>query len=71
MQLLSMAITLENHGYSGNWNDGCVQVHEDKSRSLGTTQDEVLEVVQVLEICHSVATAWEGARYLGLGADPA
>lgn len=66
VQLLSMAITLENHGYSGNWNDGCIQAHEDKSRALGTTEAEVLEVVQVLEICHSVTTAWEGAACLGL-----
>lgn len=66
VQLLSMAITLENHGYSNNWNDGCVQVHEDKARALGTTQEEVLEVVQVLEVCHSVTTAWQGARCLGL-----
>lgn len=66
VQLLSMAITLENHGYSNNWNDGCVQVHEDKSRALGTTEAEILEVVQILEVCHSVVTAWQGARRLGL-----
>lgn len=70
VQLLSMAVTLENHGYSGNWNDGCIQVHEDKSRALGTSEEEVLEVVQILEICHSVTTAWEGARCLGLGGAP-
>jgi alkylhydroperoxidase/carboxymuconolactone decarboxylase family protein YurZ len=67
VQLLSLAITLKNHGYSNNWNDGCIQVHEDKSRALGTTDEEVLEVVQIFEICHSITTAWEGARFLGLG----
>lgn len=66
VQLLSMAITLANHGYSGNWNDGCIQVHEDKSRALGTTDAEVLEVVQILEVCQSVTTVSHGARVLGL-----
>lgn len=68
VQLLSMAITLENHGYSNNWNDGCVQVHEDKARALGTTEAEILEVVQILEVCHSVTTAWQGAKCMGLEA---
>jgi alkylhydroperoxidase/carboxymuconolactone decarboxylase family protein YurZ len=67
VQLLSMAITLRNHRYSNNANDGCIQVHEDKSRALGTTEAEVLEVVQIFEICDSVTTAWEGATILGLG----
>ena len=31
------------------------------------TEEEVLEVIQILEICHSVTTAWEGATLLGLG----
>ena len=68
VQLLSMAITLKNHGYSNNWNDGCIQVHEDKSRALGTTDEEVLEVVQIFELCNSVTTAWEGSQLLELGA---
>jgi alkylhydroperoxidase/carboxymuconolactone decarboxylase family protein YurZ len=64
VQLLSMAITLKNHGYSGNWNDGCIEVHEAKTRALGTGSDEVLEVVQILELCDSMTTAWEAASLL-------
>lgn len=66
IQLLSMALTLANHRYSENCNDGCIQVHEDKARSLGASQDEILEIVQILEVCDSVTTAWEGSTLLGL-----
>jgi alkylhydroperoxidase/carboxymuconolactone decarboxylase family protein YurZ len=66
IQLLSMALTLANHRYSDNCNDGCIQVHEDKARSLGATQDEILEVVQILEVCDSITTAWEGTTVLDL-----
>jgi len=66
VQLLSMAITLKNHGYSANFNDGCIEVHENKTRALGTSEAEVLEVVQIMELCDSMTTAWEGAELLGL-----
>ena len=66
MQLLSLAITMKNHGYSNNWNDGCIQVHEDKARALGAGAEEVLEVVQILELCDSMTTAWEGATLLDI-----
>ena len=66
VQLLSMAITLKNHGYSDNWNDGCIQVHEDKARALGAGSEEVLEVVQIMELCDSMTTAWEGATLLDI-----
>lgn len=66
IQLLSMAITLMNHRYSGNWNDGCIGVHEAKARSLGASAREVLEVVQILELCESERTAWEATQALDL-----
>ncbi|MBX3513853.1 MAG: carboxymuconolactone decarboxylase family protein [Xanthobacteraceae bacterium] len=66
VQLISMAITLKNHRYSNNWNDGCIQVHEDKSRALGTTPQQILEVVQILEICDSLFTAYQGQTLLEL-----
>jgi alkylhydroperoxidase/carboxymuconolactone decarboxylase family protein YurZ len=66
VQLLSMAITLKNHGYSDNWNDGCIEVHEAKTRSLGTTDAEILEVVQIMELCDSMTTAWQGRNLLDL-----
>lgn len=66
VQLLSMAITLKNHRYSGNWNDGCIEVHEDKARGLGASAEEVLEVVQIMELCDSMTTAWEGLALLEL-----
>ncbi|MBK7471621.1 MAG: hypothetical protein IPI73_14390 [Betaproteobacteria bacterium] len=65
VQLLSMAITLKNHGYSDNWNDGCIQVHETR-RARGAGSAEVLEVVQIMELCDSMTTAWEGATLLDL-----
>lgn len=61
-----MAITLMNHRYSGNWNDGCIGVHEAKARSLGASAREVLEVVQILELCESERTAWEATQALDL-----
>jgi alkylhydroperoxidase/carboxymuconolactone decarboxylase family protein YurZ len=67
VQLLSMAITLKNHGYSDNWNDGCIEVHEAKTRSLGTTDAEIVEVVQIMELCDSMTTAWQGRNLLDLG----
>ncbi len=66
VQLISMAITLKNHRYSDNWNDGCIQVHEDKSRALGTTPQQILEVVQILEMCDSLFTAYQGRTLLDL-----
>lgn len=66
IQLLSMAVTLMNHRYSGNWNDGCIGVHEAKARSLGASAREVLEVVQILELCESERTAWEATQALDL-----
>lgn len=60
VQLLSFAVTLANHGYSGNFNDGCIHVHEDKARAKGAGSEEILEIVQILELCASVVTAWEG-----------
>ncbi|MCC7348512.1 MAG: hypothetical protein IT538_14055, partial [Variibacter sp.] len=73
VQLLSMAITLKNHGSSDNWNDGCIQVHEDRTRALGSSAEEILEVVQIMELCDSMTTAWEGLTLLdiGAGASPA
>ena len=66
IQILSMAITLMNHRYSGNWNDGCIAVHEAKARSLGASAREVLEVVQILELCESARTVWEASQALDL-----
>ncbi|MBX3453623.1 carboxymuconolactone decarboxylase family protein [Ferrovibrio sp.] len=66
VQLMSMAITLKNHGFSSNWNDGCIEVHENKTKALGSSDAEILEVVQILELCDSMTTAWEGRALLGL-----
>lgn len=66
VQLISLAITLKNHGYSDNWNDGCIEVHENKTKALGSSDAEILEVVQILELCDSMTTAWEGRTLLGL-----
>lgn len=66
IQLLSTAITLMNHRYSGNWNDGCIGVHEAKAYALGSSEREVLEVVQILELCESARTAWEASQTLDL-----
>lgn len=64
VQLISLAVTLKNHRFSNNWNDGCIQVHEDKSRNLGAGPEEILEVVQILEVCESIQTAKEAKSNL-------
>lgn len=64
VQLLSFALTLKNHRYSGNFNDGCIHVHEDRARAKGAGAEEILEIVQILELCESVTTAWEGRTLL-------
>lgn len=66
IQLLSLAITLKNHGYSDNFNDGCIEVHELKAKALGAGNEESLEIVQILELCDSMTTAWEGRNALEL-----
>ncbi|MGB3273503.1 MAG: carboxymuconolactone decarboxylase family protein [Xanthobacteraceae bacterium] len=66
VQLVSLAVTLKNHRYSNNWNDGCIQVHDEKARALGASAQDILEVVQIIEICESSATALQGKQYLDL-----
>lgn len=66
IQILSLAITLKNHGYSDNFNDGCIEVHELKAKSLGAGHEETLEIVQIMELCDSMTTAWEGRTVLDL-----
>lgn len=66
VQILSLAITLKNHGYSDNCNDGCIEVHEKKAKALGATDEEVLEVVHIMELCDSITTAWSGQQALGV-----
>lgn len=68
VQLISMTITLKNHRYSNNENDVCIQIHEGKARALGTPPQEIVEVVQILEICDSLLTAQQGRDLLGLTA---
>lgn len=64
VQLLSFAITLANHGFSGNFNDGCITVHERLARQ---THDDraIVEVLQLLEVSLALATAREAAFFLG------
>jgi alkylhydroperoxidase/carboxymuconolactone decarboxylase family protein YurZ len=66
IQILSLAITLKNHGYSDNFNDGCIEVHELKAKALGAGNEETLEIVQIMELCDSMTTAWEGQDMLEL-----
>lgn len=66
VQILSLAVTLKNHGYSDNCNDGCIEVHEAKAKALGSDDSELLEVVQIMELCDSMTTAWEGRIALDL-----
>jgi alkylhydroperoxidase/carboxymuconolactone decarboxylase family protein YurZ len=68
VQLISMTITLKNHRYSNNENDVCIRIHEEKTRALGTTPQEIIEVVQILEICDSLLTAQQGRDLLALTA---
>ena len=66
IQILSLAVTLKNHGYSDNFNDGCIEVHELKAKALGAGNEETLEIVQIMELCDSMTTAWEGRTMLEL-----
>ncbi len=66
VQILSLAITLKNHGYSDNCNDGCIEVHENKAKALGAGNQEILEIVHIMELCDSMTTAWENRAALGL-----
>ncbi len=56
VQLISFVITMRNHMYSANFNDGCILVHERLARKGGMDSNHIIEALQILEVCDSLMT---------------
>lgn len=62
VQLLSFVITMRNHMYSANFNDGCILVHERLARKGGMDSRHILESLQILEVCDAMVTRRQAAN---------
>lgn len=56
VQLMSFVITMRNHMYSANFNDGCILVHERLARKGGMDSHHIIEALQILEVCDAMMT---------------
>lgn len=61
VQLLSFVITMRNHMYSNNFNDGCILVHERLARKGGMESAHIIEALQVIEVCDALMTRKQAA----------